>query len=77
MSNEVQRWKSSTLISFQKLLTFSKLVVPLLINFDQHIYAICGWTEVAGGVISGSSQHVKTVPHYIRVNFEVLSSSIF
>ena len=51
--------------TISKTVKNSKLVEPLLRNRDQnitqneHVYAICGWQEVAGGVTSG--RFAKTV----------------
>ena len=44
-------------------------------NQNEHVYAICWQTEVAGGVISG--ENVKTVEGHVVLNFEGASISNF
>ena len=64
-----------------KLLTYSESVEPLSRNRDpnmtqnEHVYAICCRSEVAGDVVS--SENVKTTECYSLLNFEAASFGSF
>ena len=42
---------------------------------NEHVYAICCWSEVAGDVISG--ENVETIEGYAVLNFEFANFSSF